>query len=224
MRLTILIGLIGALAGAIPPGVSAAANYRFVDEEGVVHYTNAPPLDPAYQRFVIRSPAPTASRPTVPGGYSAEIQEAAHRHGVDARLVNAVIAVESAGNPRAVSSKGAQGLMQLMPATADGLGVRDPFNPRDNIDGGVRHLRGLLDSFGDLSLALAAYNAGAEPVRSYRGIPPYQETQDYVRKILHLYSGTSPGASVTPQRIYRLQNEDGTVTYTNLPPRVRNGR
>lgn len=223
MRLTILIGLIGALAGAISPGVSAAANYRFVDEEGVVHYTNAPP-DAAYQRFVTRSSAPTASRQTVPGGYSAEIQEAAHRHGVDARLVNAVIAVESAGNPRAVSSKGAQGLMQLMPATADVLGVRDPFNPRDNIDGGVRHLRGLLDSFGDLSLALAAYNAGAEPVRSYRGIPPYPETQEYVRKILGLYSGDLPTSRVAPQRIYRLQDKDGTVTYTNLPPRVRSGR
>lgn len=223
MRLTILIGLVGALTGVIPSGVSAAANYRFVDEEGVVHYTNAP-TDPSYQRFVVRSPAPSASRQSVPGGYSAEIQEAAHRYGVDARLVNAVIAVESAGNPRAVSSKGAQGLMQLMPDTAGFLGVRDPFNPRDNIDGGVRHLRGLLDSFGDLALALAAYNAGADPVRSYRGIPPYPETQEYVRKILHLYSGDLPASRFAPQRVYRLQEKDGTITYTNLPPRVSSGR
>ncbi len=189
----------------------------------MVHYTNAP-TDPAFQRFLVRSPVPSGSRVSAPGGYSAEIQQAASRYGVDPGLVSAVIAVESAGNPRAVSSKGAQGLMQLMPATADVLGVRDPFNPRDNIDGGVRHLRGLLDSFGDLSLALAAYNAGAEPVRSHRGIPPYPETQDYVKKILGLYSGDLPTSRVAPQRVYRFQDKDGTVTYTNLPPRVRSGR
>ena len=223
MLSTILIGLLGVLAGALFSQVSEAANYQFVDEEGVAHYTNIP-TDPAYRRFTVKIPSPSVSRPSAPGGYSAEVQQAADRYGVDARLVNAVIAVESAGNPWAVSSKGAQGLMQLMPATAALLGVGDPFSPGQNIDGGVRHLRTLLDNFGDLPLALAAYNAGAEPVRSYRGIPPYRETQDYVRKILHLYSGNSPTSSVAPQRIYRLQDEDGTVTYTNLPPRLKSAR
>ncbi len=213
------------MAGALFHPGAWAANYRFVDEDGVPHYTNAP-TDPSYQRFVVRSPSPPPSPSSAPASYSAEVRQAADRYGVDPRLVDAVIAVESAGNPSAVSSKGAQGLMQLMPATAVLLGVHDPFNPRQNIDGGVRHLRGLLDSFGDLPLALAAYNAGAEPVRSFRGVPPYQETQEYVRKILHLYSGehfTEPGA-VSPQRVYRRLDSEGTVTYTNLPPRLNSAR
>jgi len=146
----------------------------------------------------------------------------AARHGVDPRLVEAVIRVESGGNPRAVSPKGAQGLMQLMPERASELGVQNPFEPRQNLEGGVRHLRDLLNRFGgDLRLALAAYNAGEEAVRAHNGIPPYRETQEYVRKILALYqSPGAPAASApaTPQRIYRLEDASGTITYTNLPP------
>jgi len=113
------------------------------------------------------------------------IKEAATRYGVSEELIAAVIEAESQFNPRAVSAKGAQGLMQLMPATAATLGVEDPFSPRENIHGGVRHLRALIDRFdNNLPLALAAYNAGEGAVRTHKGIPPYPQTRAYVRKIM----------------------------------------
>ena len=113
------------------------------------------------------------------------IIEAASAHGLSASLLRAVIAVESAFNPDAISSKGAQGLMQLMPATATRFGVIDPFDPAQNIEGGARYLAWLLDEFGSLELALAGYNAGEAAVRQYDlTIPPYPETQIYVHKVL----------------------------------------
>jgi soluble lytic murein transglycosylase-like protein len=113
------------------------------------------------------------------------INACALEYGVDKSLVKAVIHAESGYDPNAVSSKGASGLMQLMPKTAEGLHVVDAFNPRDNIRGGVRYLKFLLDTFkGDVSLALAAYNAGLSNVAKYKGIPPFKETQNYVAKVL----------------------------------------
>ncbi len=113
------------------------------------------------------------------------IEQAAQRHRVDPRLVHAVITVESRYRANARSRKGAMGLMQLMPATARELQVADPYDPAANIDGGVRHLRRLLDRF-DLTLAVAAYNAGAGAVRRFGGVPPFRETQNYVRQVLRL--------------------------------------
>jgi soluble lytic murein transglycosylase-like protein len=135
------------------------------------------------------------------------IEQAAARHNVDPNLVRAVVKVESNFNPNAVSRKGAMGLMQLMPATARQLKVKNPFDPEQNVDAGVRHLKQLLESYGgDVKLSLAAYNAGATAVARSSGVPHYAETQNYVRRIINLYYGGSvfePGASHDPVTVQR---------------------
>jgi soluble lytic murein transglycosylase-like protein len=131
------------------------------------------------------SSAPRTAPRVAAGSIEDHIKEAATRYAVREDLVAAVIEAESQFNPRAVSRRGAKGLMQLMPGTAAVLGVRDPFDPRENIDGGVKHLRFLLDRFDhDLPVALAAYNAGERAVMANRGIPPYPETRRYVKRIM----------------------------------------
>jgi hypothetical protein len=130
-------------------------------------------------------PSETDSEESAP--FDRLIVRTAHSYDVDPALVKAVVATESNFEPRAVSRVGAQGLMQLMPATALAMGVRRPFAPRENIRGGVRYLRKLLDRFDDLDHALAAYNAGPDAVTRYGGIPPYPETEAYVTKVLSRY-------------------------------------
>ncbi|MGC8782901.1 MAG: lytic transglycosylase domain-containing protein [Armatimonadota bacterium] len=125
----------------------------------------------------------------LPAAIGELIARVAQEEGVDEALVRAVVRAESGGNPNAVSPKGAMGLMQLMPGTAEAMGVSNPFDPEQNLRGGVRLLRGLLNEFGDVRLALAAYNAGGPAVRQYGGIPPYAETQKFVQRVMELWQG-----------------------------------
>ncbi len=151
----------------------------------------------------------------------AAIDEAAARHHVDPSLVRSVVKVESNFNPNAVSRKGAMGLMQLMPSTARSLNVANPFDPAQNVDAGVRHLRKLLDSYGgNVRLSLAAYNAGSGAVARSAGVPHFRETQDYVRRITTLYqAGGGTGAyaiGVASREPVHMQRDDrGVLHMTN---------
>ena len=147
----------------------------------------APPVAPPPQQDFARTLA-SATAPRASGSYDAAIDAAGSRYGVDPNLVRAVIGQESGFDPSATSGAGAAGLMQLMPETAQALGVANPYDPAQAIDGGTRFLKELLDRFGgDVHLAVAAYNAGPGAVTSYGGVPPYAETQNYVTQVLGRY-------------------------------------
>ena len=147
------------------------------------------------------------------------VNQVSLEYGVDPKLVDALVRVESSYDPRAVSRKGAMGLMQLMPDTADRLEVEDPFDPEDNVRGGVREFSRLVDRYaGNLQLALAAYNAGEGAVARYRGVPPYNETRNYVSRILTLYTGrpfrVAGNYRAKPVRMKR--DREGRTVITNL--------
>jgi len=206
LRLKILLiifslSLVAGGEGMVRP-VSADI-YRYQDEKGVTHFTNVP-TESKFRLFYqdnSRGRSSVAFRDNRKSFYlkdnksimnpvlASHIDEASQFYGIDPKLIQAVIHVESNYNAQAISPKGAQGLMQLMPQTARDLKVFDPFSPRDNIVGGARYLRYLLDLYQqDMVLALAAYNAGPEKVSLYRGIPPYQETRTYIQKVMQSYS------------------------------------
>ena len=190
----LLLAAAMALAAMVSslPAPARADIYRYEDPEGTVHFTDAP-TDNRFKVFMrdikkdkkLRTAFKLPGYARNPAEFEPIITSCSRQYGVDSSLVKAVIHAESGYNPSAVSPKGAQGLMQLMPKTAQGLKVADSFNPSDNIRGGVRYLRFLLDTFkGNESLALAAYNCGLGSVAKYGGIPPYPETQTYVTKVL----------------------------------------
>jgi soluble lytic murein transglycosylase-like protein len=167
--------------------------YKFEDEEGVLHFTDAP-TDRRFKIFMrdirqdrkLRTTFKLAAYARNPEEFDSIINACALQYGVDRSLVKAVIHAESGYNPSAVSSKGAQGLMQLMPKTAQDLKVSNSFDPGENIKGGVKYLKFLLNTFkGDEALALAAYNSGLSKVAKFGGIPPYEETRNYVAKVLN---------------------------------------
>ena len=191
-----VLALIAAFVLPLPLFVEAQV-YKWVDQNGVVTFSNvAPPRDQDYQvlRFPCYASDPTCRSvswdkvPLNTQAYRQEIRSSASFNAVEESLIRAIIHAESAYQPDARSPKGAQGLMQLMPETAAELEVANPFDPAQNIEGGTRYLSQLLLEFkGDLDLAAAAYNAGPNAVYKHGGIPPYDETREYVRRVKILY-------------------------------------
>ncbi len=189
------------LALALPFSAFAGGIYKYVEKDGTIVYTNVPPKGAqARQARKVEGefrPAPSVDKPArittwsrrSLDEYDAFIEEAAIRYKMPPALVRAVMHTESAFDPNALSQVGASGLMQLMPGTARDMYVKDIFDPKDNIEGGVRYLRVLANEFdGDMVKMVAAYNAGPDAVKKYGGqVPPYPETQAYVRKVISLY-------------------------------------
>lgn len=233
--LTIIFGAMLPLASAMPAGTAYADIYQYIDERGVVHFTNAPSGRMNGKASVHReartppsgsiidaqaSPRPRAvsREKTVPEAFLNSINSACEKYGVDPSLVRAVVKVESDFNPYALSRKGAMGLMQLMPQTAQELNVKNSFDPHENIHGGVRYLRYLIDRYeGNLKLALAAYNSGETAVRRWGSVPPFKETKDYVMKVLRIYNGTGITTFAPRFTIYVGYSSDGTLILTDNP-------
>lgn len=177
---------------------SVGGIYRYIDDRGVIHFTNCP-RDPNFKLYIPESKEDLNEEgngdrpPSIPlskdsNQFDHLIYEFSRKYGVDFALIKAIIRAESGFNPMAVSRKGARGLMQLMPETALRMNVNNIFDPRENIEGGVRYFKYLLSLFNnDLRLSLAAYNAGENIVSELRAIPPYQETIDYIRKVWRYY-------------------------------------
>jgi hypothetical protein len=214
-----------ALALLCCPRLRADQIVLLVDEHGHKVYVNtgekSTPADWVTRSFSARPPALSAPPSQ---DVNRLVQETSERFRVDPQLVHAIIKVESEYDPNAVSRRGAMGLMQLIPATARRFGVQNPFDPQQNIEGGVNYLKYLLDIFGgDLGLSLAAYNAGEQSVLRTGGIPSFSETRDYVRKVTRLYqNGFSPVTSKSeggrPYKlpILRYVDAQGVVHFTNI--------
>ena len=183
-----VLGLFAVVSQGGAPALARSQVHMWTDKDGVAHLDDAPAPSSARRRAQPKAPAAANWWERRSDAPPDEIDRAAQLYNIPAELVRAVIAVESAGNAGAVSQKGALGLMQLMPGTAGEMYVEDPVDPRQNIQGGTRYLRQLANQFGgDMMLVLAAYNAGPEAVRKYHGVPPFEETRLYVRKVMAHY-------------------------------------
>lgn len=186
MRFWLIVPVLAFLFALSSAREAGADIYARRDSLGVLRFTNVP-THPSY-RIIIRTRKKGLSSSQPPRRFENIVRSASDRYDVDPDLVWAVMKAESNFNPRAVSRKGARGLMQLMPATARLLDVDDIYNPTENVNGGVRYLRSLLNRFrGNRRLALAAYNAGAKAVEQYKNVPPFAETREYVRRVLDYY-------------------------------------
>ena len=173
------------------PVASGADIFRYVDADGVIHFSNTQP-DEKFTLYLREGPkavrrSPASSLPTA-NWMTGYVDRVSRANDLPPALVHAIIKAESNGQRKAVSPKGAKGVMQLMPFTSKRMRVIDPFDPIENIEGGIRYIKELLVSFeGDLTNTVAAYNAGPAAVRKYGGVPPYQETRLYVRRVMDLY-------------------------------------
>ena len=210
--------------------------FRYTDENGVTCYTDAPSGKKS-ERIVkeqqgiekqVAEKEDAAGQSAAFSDYGSYVRSAASKYEIEPELIHAVIKTESNGNHRAVSRKGAMGLMQLMPSTASDMNVGNPFNPEENIEGGTKYLKSLIAKFnGDLTLALAAYNAGPKTVEKFGSVPPISETKQYVKKVFSLYKGKrsydvteavkDAVKDVLPKQIpiYKIILDDGTILFTN---------
>jgi soluble lytic murein transglycosylase-like protein len=177
-----LYAMLLVLVFVAPVPASAGTIYHYKDESGVSHFTDIP-TSPLYRPFLVFKDRYLRDQEKI----LAHVKHHAGRHNIDPMLVRAVIEVESGFEPEAVSRVGAQGLMQIMPTTGEELGLTAPFDPESNIEAGIRYLKQMLNQFGTVPLALAAYNAGPNAVKKHGGIPPFAETERYVQKVLSLY-------------------------------------
>jgi soluble lytic murein transglycosylase-like protein len=223
VRYRVIIPLIALALGVVSE--AAGQIYSWRDANGNLVLSDRPPTGTAETYEVPKAKAVRTTRPAERDGgrYDHIIEEQSSRNGVRADLVRAVIQVESGFNPMARSPKGAMGLMQLMPATAESLGVLDPYDPVQNIRGGVRYLRELLDRyFHNEELALAAYNAGPTAVDRHGGtVPPFRETRDYVSRIRASPAGIGTGAEGSGQLVYKtIEIVEGRPVprYSNTKP------
>jgi soluble lytic murein transglycosylase len=197
------------------PATAGAEIYKYVDENGVVTLTDTP-----RGNYGIRIMEP--DRASKSKDVHHIIVKKADKYSLDPQLINAVITAESAFDSRAISHKGAMGLMQLMPGTAKDMGVRNPFNPEENIEGGTRYLKYLIKKYdGDLTRALAAYNAGPKRVETSSRLP--RETKNYIKKVFSLYTGERRLGLTVKKRtvIYKIVLDDGQVLFTNNPIRKK---
>jgi soluble lytic murein transglycosylase-like protein len=162
--------------------------YMYIDENGVMHFTNTPTSNQHDYKVYIKERASISAKFSTTDKYDHFISDASREFGVDSRLLKAMIKAESDFDPRAISKKGAMGLMQIMPENFKMLNLRNPFDPWENIKAGARYFKALHERFnGKLALSLAAYNAGPTAVDRYKNIPPFQETEEYVRRVLSYY-------------------------------------
>jgi len=225
MKKEVLIFLVAVIWAFFLPYSFGEAFHSYVDENGVPVYTNIPRAGQIDELKAATPQASPVTPPTAPKTFVLDdiIEKYAGDYKLDPLLIRSIIATESGFNHKAVSPKGARGLMQLMPSTAARLGVRNSFDPEDNIRAGVKHFRSLMDSFNnDLDLSLAAYNAGENLVRRLGRIPDFKETKEYVESVKRKYGRSNDTAQLPveepPPVLYKFVDESGVLHLTNISP------